>query len=253
MDYDNTPQQRLDLYLVDNEFFPSRAAAIAAIKQGCVYIDNHNVTKPAFIVRDNPDIVVQGACPWVSRGGLKLEHGLRHFGVDVADKICLDLGASTGGFSDVLLTYNAQTVYAVDVGHSQLHEKIANNPKIINLEQTPAKDLDDDIVPDEIDFLCIDVSFTSVTKVFGYVLPFLKPNADIIILCKPQFELNPKAIKKGMVKNPDDLLVAQQAVIDYLKSQAMCNIQAIDSPITGTDGNHEYLIFCQNASDNNDA
>ena len=252
MDYDNTPQQRLDLYLVDNAFFPSRAAAIAAIKQGCVYIDDILVKKPASVVRYNPDIVIKGACPWVSRGGLKLAHALSHFGVCVADKICLDLGASTGGFCDVLLAHNAQKIYAVDVGHSQLHEKIAHNPNVINLEQTPAKELDDEIVPDGIDFLCIDVSFTSVTKVFGYVLPLLQSDADIIILCKPQFELNPKAIKKGMVKNPDDLLVAQYAVIDYLKSQNMQNIQAIDSPITGTDVNHEYLIYCKNTFDNDD-
>lgn len=246
MDYDTVTKQRLDLYLVEQNFFPSRAAAIAAIKQGCVFIDNIAINKPAFIVFGTPNIKIVGACPWVSRGGVKLEHGLNHFNVDITDKICLDLGASTGGFCDVLLSRHAQKIYAVDVGHSQLHEKIANNPHIINLEQTPAKDLDTDIVPDVIDFLCVDVSFISATKVLPYVFPLLAEEAEIIILCKPQFELNPKAIKKGIVKNPEDLLIAQQSVIDFLIEYDMHAIQAIDSPITGTDGNHEYLIYCQN-------
>ena len=148
MDYDNFLKQRLDLYLVEQDFFPSRAAAIAAIKQGCIYIDNVVITKPAFIVLDKPKIDIVGACPWVSRGGLKLQHALDYFNVIVTDKICLDLGASTGGFSDVLLSRNVEKIYAVDVGHSQLHEKILNNPKVINLEQTPAKELDDDIIAD---------------------------------------------------------------------------------------------------------
>lgn len=246
MDYDTMMKQRLDLYLVEHNFFPSRAAAIAAIKQGCVYIDTMLVNKPAFTVFGIPDIQIIGACPWVSRGGLKLEHALNHFNVDVTDTICLDLGASTGGFSDVLLSRNVQKIYAVDVGHSQLHEKIASHPDVINLEQTPAKDLDDESVPDTIDFLCVDVSFISVTKVLPYVLPLLSDQAKIVILCKPQFELNPKAIKKGMVKNPDDLLIAQKCVMDFLSEHAMYAVQAIDSPITGTDGNHEYLIYCQN-------
>ncbi len=246
MDYDAILKQRLDLYLVEQDFFPSRAAAIMAVKQGCISVDGVIITKPAFIVMGTPTVTIMGACPWVSRGGLKLEHGLNHFKVDVSGKICLDLGASTGGFSDVLLAHHAEKIYAVDVGHSQLHEKIALNPKIINLEQTPAKELDTDIIPDEIDFLCVDVSFISATKVLPFVLPLLADNAQMIILCKPQFELNPKAIKKGMVKNPADLDVAKQAVMDFLTESDMHMIQAIDSPITGTDGNHEYLIYCQN-------
>ncbi|MFT6072309.1 MAG: 23S rRNA (cytidine1920-2'-O)/16S rRNA (cytidine1409-2'-O)-methyltransferase [Alphaproteobacteria bacterium] len=248
MEHEIIAKQRLDLHLVEHSHFPTRTTAIAAIKQGCVSVNGKVVIKPASTVDKHPQITVIGACPWISRGGLKLDHALNHFNIDVTDAICLDLGASTGGFCDVLLSRKCQKIYAVDVGHSQLHSKIAENPKIINLEQIPAKILDDTLVPDVIDFLCIDVSFISVTKVFDFVLPLLSPTAKIVILCKPQFELNPQAIKKGMVKEVHFLEEAKEAVLAFLESRNLANIEAIDSPITGTDGNHEYLISCCNVA-----
>jgi 23S rRNA (cytidine1920-2'-O)/16S rRNA (cytidine1409-2'-O)-methyltransferase len=246
MEAETLTKCRLDTYLVRHHYFSSRSSAIAAIKQGCVTVNQIICKKPSFIIEENSDIIIKGACPWVSRGGLKLEHALKFFNISVSDKICLDLGASTGGFCDVLLNNHCQKIYAVDVGHSQLHPIIAGNSKVVNLEKIPAKLLNDTLISDKIDFLCVDVSFISVTKVLDYIFPLLKPFANIVILCKPQFELSPKALKKGIVKEAHYHTEAKQNVIAFLESRNMHHIQVIDSPITGTDGNHEYLIYCKN-------
>lgn len=238
-------RQRLDQALVERGLAPSRARAQAMIRAGHVMVSGKVQTKPAAEVAAAEDISISGDVhPWVSRGGIKLAHALDVFALDVAGVVCLDLGASTGGFCDVLLSRGAAKIYAVDVGQGQLHEKLQGDTRIINLESTHAKDLTRALVPDAPDVLVADVSFISLTKVLPFVLPLLSASARAVLLVKPQFESSPADIGKGgIVRDEAVQAAAVTSVSDFLRAAGWQVSPAIDSPVTGGDGNREYLIY----------
>jgi len=238
-------RQRLDQALVERGLAPSRARAQTMIRAGHVMVSGKVQTKPAAEVAAAEDISISGDVhPWVSRGGIKLAHALDVFALDVAGVVCLDLGASTGGFCDVLLSRGAAKIYAVDVGQGQLHEKLRGDTRIINLESTHAKDLTRALVPDAPDVLVADVSFISLTKVLPFVLPLLSASAWAVLLVKPQFESSPADIGKGgIVRDEAVQAAAVTSVSDFLRAAGWQVSPAIDSPVTGGDGNREYLIY----------
>lgn len=235
---------RLDQALVSRGLADSRAKAQSLIREGFVLVGGAVQQKPALAVSDTDDIVVKGKLhPWVSRGGMKLAHALEVFDIGVAGKTCLDLGASTGGFTDVLLQNGAVKVFAVDVGHDQLHEKIAHDSRVVNLQCLHAKDVTTDHVPEKIDFLCVDLSFISVTKALPFVLPLLSPAARMVVLIKPQFEAGRENIGKGgIVKDEAAQKAAIESVLRFLQEQGFLLSDVIASPIDGGDGNREFLV-----------
>lgn len=232
--------------MVERGLAPSRARAQAMIRAGLVSANGQTQTKPAAEVPVDADIVISGDVhPWVSRGGIKLCHALDHFGVAVEGALCLDLGASTGGFTDVLLSCGAAHVYAVDVGRDQLHEKLRADPRVTNLEATHARDLTPAQIPKAPDLLVADVSFISLTKVLPHVLPLLADGARAVLLVKPQFESSPADIGKGgIVRSADVQAAALARVVSFMQNQKWHCAAPIDSPVTGGDGNREFLLHC---------
>lgn len=243
-------KKRLDQLVFERGLAPSRARAQAMIRAGLVTLDGQVQAKPAAEVTADSDIQVTGDVhPWVSRGGVKLAHALDSFAIDVTDTICLDLGASTGGFTDVLLTRGARQVYAVDVGRDQLHEKLCGDNRVVNLDSTHAKDLTAAQFPQPPDFLVADVSFIGLSKVLPFVLPLMAPAARAVLLVKPQFESEPADIGKGgIVRDAAVQAAALQRVVRCMQGAGWRVEPAIDSPVTGGDGNHEFLIYCVNSN-----
>lgn len=235
-------RKRADLVLVERNFFDSRAKAQAAIAAGLVKVDGRIVLKASEPVPTNALIEATPAYPYVSRGGLKLKAALEAFKIDARGAVCLDIGASTGGFCQVLLEAEASRVYAIDVGHGQLHPSIAENARIINLEGVDARKINETMIPEKIDLLVSDVSFISLKLVLPPAMPFLKPGAHLAVLIKPQFEAGPANVRKGLVK---DEAVHQTVCNDLKRFIAELGFDIIDlipSPITGGDGNREFLI-----------
>ena len=234
---------RLDQYLVLKGLAESRARAQAAIAAGLVTVDGAVAEKPAQKIGEGAAVAVAGAAhPYVSRGGVKLAAALDAFGIDPSGKTCLDLGASTGGFTDVLLRRGAAKIYAVDVGRGQLHEKIAGDPRVVNLEHTHAKDLSPQRVPEPVDVIVCDVSFISLKKALPFALMLAAPGARLAALVKPQFEVGPEGVGKGgLVKDGLAGPVADD-MARWIKTQGWDVIGVIDSPILGGDGNREFLI-----------
>jgi len=195
---------RLDKLLTEKGLTKSRQRAQALITEGKILVDGKVISKASKDISDEAKIEIVGEdIKWVSRAGLKLEKALEHWKIDVRDFVCLDIGASTGGFTDVLLSNNISKVYAVDVGHGQLDEKIKNDPHVINIEKTNARELSDKIIPEKVDFVCIDVSFISLELILPEAKRFLKEGGQIIALIKPQFEVGKKNLgKSGVVKDP---------------------------------------------------
>lgn len=237
---------RLDVYLVESGAFKSRARAQEAVKAGLVRVDGAACRKPSQPVRPGARVEVDGeAHPYVSRGGVKLEAAFGHFSFDAEGKTCLDLGASTGGFCDVLLRAGARKVYAVDVGAGQLDPSIAADPRIVNLEKTHAKDLSPALAPDPIDLLTCDVSFISLTKALPPALALCAPGARLAALVKPQFEVGRAEIGKGGLVRPGrhNAEGVAEALCAWLDRQAGWRAQGyLESPIAGGDGNREFLI-----------
>jgi len=242
-------RRRADLVLVERDLVTSRQKARALIQNGAVTCDGKPVQKPSQLVQHDADFHVdKTALRWASRGGLKLEHALETFGLpSLSGKICLDLGASTGGFTDVLLSYGAGFVYAVDVGQGQLAAHLVTDKRVKNLEKTHAKELSDELVPQALDLVVCDVSFISVTKALGPALSLVRPGGWLVCLIKPQFEAGRAALGKGgVVKTVEDRARAIELVRSFLKTQMGWQVSpVIESPITGPDGNHEYLIAAQ--------
>lgn len=242
-------RKRADLVLVERGLVPSREKARALIRDGAVTCEGHVLTKPGQLVSaDSCFDMDTSALRWVSRGGLKLEHALKTFALpSVEDMTCLDLGASTGGFTDVLLSYGAGLVYSVDVGHGQLAPHLAADPRVISLEKTNARDLNGALLPRPLDLVVCDVSFISVTKALGPALSLVRPGGCLVSLIKPQFEAGRAALGKGGVvrdaaaREHSIELVRQFLITD--QGWRVCGLT--DSPITGPDGNHEYLIYAQ--------
>ncbi len=237
--------RRLDVVLVETGAFPTRARAQAAVKAGLVRVNGAIETKPAAGIADGEEVAVDGDVhPYVSRGGVKLEAALDAFGIDPAGAVCLDLGASTGGFCDVLLRRNAAKIYAVDVGSGQLHPRIASDPRVVNLEKTHAKDLTRALILDPIRLLVCDLSFISLRKALPPAMALTVIGARAAVLVKPQFELGREKIGKGGIVAASDMEAS--AMLEEVKvwfERAGWRVDdAIESPIAGGDGNREFLL-----------
>jgi 23S rRNA (cytidine1920-2'-O)/16S rRNA (cytidine1409-2'-O)-methyltransferase len=235
-------RQRADLALVERGFFDSRAKAQEAIAAGTVSIDGRVLRKPSAPIGAEARIEAAPPYPWVSRGGVKLEAALDAFGFDPAGAICLDVGASTGGFTDVLLARGADKVYAIDVGHGQLHPRLRDDARIILHEGQDTRRLKPAAFAEPPTFIACDVSFISLALVLPPVLALAAKQARLVCLIKPQFEVGPAHVVKGIVK---DSLARQEACarIEALLGDAGWQTAGlIESPIQGADGNREYLI-----------
>jgi 23S rRNA (cytidine1920-2'-O)/16S rRNA (cytidine1409-2'-O)-methyltransferase len=238
-------KMRLDQVLVERSLVTTRSRARDLIKRGCVMLSGEVAQKAGQAVTPADEIAVaDGANPYVSRAGLKLDAALDAFGFSADGCTALDIGASTGGFSDVLLQGGARRVYAVDVGHGQIHPTIAGDARVVNLERTDARSLTRDRVPDPIDAIVSDVSFISLTKALGPALGLAAPGCWLVALIKPQFELDPSALGKGgIVKSAADHDRAIAKVRRWLEGQPGWQIlDIVDSPILGGSGNREFLM-----------
>jgi 23S rRNA (cytidine1920-2'-O)/16S rRNA (cytidine1409-2'-O)-methyltransferase len=238
-------KKRLDQLLVDRGLVETRARAQAVIMAGLVYSGERKLDKPGTPLADDIALELRGQDhPWVSRGGLKLDKGLTQFGIDVAGLTGLDVGASTGGFSDVLLTRGAAKVYAVDVGHGQLAWKLRTDPRVVVLERTNARHLTAEQVPDPVDIVVCDASFIGLEVVLPAALARTRPGAWLVALIKPQFEVGKGRVGKGGVVREPEL---HQEVCDridaWLSAQPGWTVLGItESPILGPEGNKEFLI-----------
>lgn len=238
-------KQRLDVYLAENGFAKSRSEAQSLIKSGNVFVDSKAATKSGESVSGDEKIEIRGErCAYVSRGGLKLEKAVKVFDIDLTEKVCMDIGASTGGFTDCMLKCGAKAVYAVDVGRGQLDKSLIDDKRVINMEQTNIRYLDCGLLDDEIDFFSVDVSFISLTQVLPKVFEFLSNTASGVCLIKPQFEAGRENIgKKGVVRDPEIHRAVIQKVFDFAQNIGFV-ISALDfSPIKGPEGNIEYLMY----------
>lgn len=238
-------KKRIDLILLEKKIAITRSKAQAMIMDGKIFINNIKVLKNSEMYNSDVEVISKNLHPdWVSRGAIKLLHALDYFNIDVTDLKCLDLGASTGGFTEVLLSKNASKIYSVDVGTNQLHEKLKNNAKIINIPNTNARYLSKQIFPDFLDVIVCDVSFISMKKVIEPSLIFLEKKFGIIIgLIKPQFESEKKEIKRGVIRDPN---IHERICNDYRDwFSKVCNMRVLGvtpSPIKGPSGNIEFLI-----------
>ncbi|WP_293989038.1 TlyA family RNA methyltransferase [Sphingomonas sp.] len=237
-------KQRIDQLLVDRGLVESRTRAQALIMAGLVFAGGRKVAKPGEQVAEDAAVEVKGRDhPWVSRGGIKLAHGLDHFGWDVAGAMAIDVGSSTGGFTDVLLSRGAARVYAVDSGTNQLAWKLRQDERVIVHEQTSARVLTDAHIPEPADLIVCDASFIGLAKVLEVPLRFARPGARLLALIKPQFEAGRDEVGKGgVVRDP----VIHQRVCDevaaWLTTQGWAVEGVTQSPITGPEGNIEFLI-----------
>nr|WP_313632413.1 TlyA family RNA methyltransferase [Brevundimonas naejangsanensis] len=240
---------RIDQLLVARGVFDSRARARAAIEAGLVKADGRTVAKPSEKVAEDAVIEAEAAHRWVGRGALKLERALDLWPVAVDGRVVLDVGTSTGGFTEVCLDRGAARIFAVDVGTGQLHPSVADDPRVINLEKTDARDLTPEIITEAPSLIVCDASFISLLKVLPAALELAAPEADLITLVKPQFEAEgPKAVgKKGVVKDPEAHAAAVTKVRDWLEECGWTVREVADSPITGGDGNVEFLLWAQKA------
>ena len=234
--------RRADIALVEQGFFASRAKAREAIEAGLVTLDSRPVTKPSEPVAEGAKLEATAPYPWVSRGGVKLAAALDAFGIDVKGKSALDIGASTGGFSHVLLSRGAAHVTCVDVGHGQLHPLIAGDERVSSLEKRDARALTSDDLPGRPVIIACDVSFISLTLILPKILPLAAQRAEAALLVKPQFEVGPELAKKGIVRDDAARKAACEKIAALVKQLGWEVIGLIDSPIQGGDGNREYLL-----------
>jgi len=240
-------KKRLDLILVEREFFETREKAKREIMAGNVIVNEQVVIKAGTMFKDNDElnIRVKDKLKYVSRGGLKLEKAIKAWDLDFSDKLVLDIGASTGGFTDCALQNGARRVYSVDVGKNQLDWKLRNDEKVVSLEEMHIKDLkEEDIENKKVDFIVIDVSFISLTKVIPYFKKFLVQSGKIVMLVKPQFEVGREKIgRNGVVENEEYHNEAIKKIISFSKDEGYELIGVEDSPIKGAKGNKEFLML----------
>lgn len=240
-----TPKKRLDLVMVERGLAPSRQRAKALIMAGKILVDNQPMDKPGSPVPDGAKILVKGQdLPYVSRGGLKLEAALLAMQLDVSDLICLDIGASTGGFTDCLLQHGAKFVYAVDVGYGQLAWSLRQDRRVACIERCNIRHMPTDKIPDLIDLVTIDVSFISLKLVVPQALRFLKSDGLVLGLIKPQFEVGKgKVGKGGVVREPELITEVIQDLTRFFQEDLELKVGPIvPSPILGPKGNQEYII-----------
>ena len=238
-------KKRLDQLLVDRGLAPSREKAKALIMAGQVYVQNQKSDKPGTSYTEAVEIEVRGSgLAYVSRGGLKLEKAMRVFPIRLQDKTAMDIGASTGGFTDCMLQNGASKVYAIDVGYGQFAWKLRNDERVVCLEKTNVRYVTHEQVPDEGDFASIDVSFISLTKVLPAVLGVLGEKGQLVCLIKPQFEAGREKVgKKGVVRDSSVHREVIEMIVEYVRTQRLGILGLDFSPIKGPEGNIEYLIY----------
>lgn len=237
-----TARQRADRLLVARGLFESRARAQAAIEAGLVTANGAQVRKPSEEISDDAVITAQPAHPWVSRGGVKLSGALARYPIDIADHVCLDVGASTGGFTEVLLSEGAALVFAVDVGRSQLHPSLHNHPKIVSLEETDIRSFEGRRLDARPDIVVMDVSFISLKLVLPVALSLAAAPMHLLALIKPQFEAPRGAIKKGIVRDEAVHRTVCDDIASFAETLGCTDIDIFPSSIAGGDGNREFFI-----------
>ena len=237
-------KERLAVLLVNRGLAASREKAKAVIMAGIVYVDGQKEDKAGATFADTVNIEVRGnTLKYVSRGGLKLEKAMSHFGLSLEGKVCMDVGASTGGFTDCMLQNGAVMVYSIDVGHGQLDWKLRNDPRVVCMERTNIRYVTPEDIGEPASFVSIDVSFISLTKVLTPVRELLTENGEIVCLIKPQFEAGREKVgKKGVVRDPKVHLEVIRAVMDFASSIGFEILHLEFSPIKGPEGNIEYLL-----------
>ena len=231
--------------MVEKGLVPSREKAQALIMIGGVKVNGQVMRKPGQKIREDALIeILQPPCPYVSRGGIKLEGAIKGFGINMEGKVCLDVGASTGGFTDCLLQHGAKRVYAVDVGWGQLHWKLRNDPRVICLEKRNIRYLPKEEIPEEVDLVTIDTSFISLKLVIPAVLKFLKEKAEILALIKPQFEVGKGEVGKGgVVRDSEKHKRVIEEIRIFSQNLGLHPVGVIESPILGPKGNKEFFIY----------
>jgi 23S rRNA (cytidine1920-2'-O)/16S rRNA (cytidine1409-2'-O)-methyltransferase len=240
---------RIDQTLIERGFFESRERAQRAIMAGEVRVGEQPITKPATMIDIDALISVAEPPQFVSRGATKLSGALDFFKIDVRDKVALDIGASTGGFTDCLLQRDATKVFAVDVGRGQLAWKIRNDPRVVVLEKVNARFLSNEQIPQFVDVCVIDVSFISLTLILPRAFELITPDGVILALIKPQFELQRKDVGRGgIVREPALREKAQQKIVNFVKEADYRVVGLVPSAITGTDGNQEFFICIRKRS-----
>ena len=240
-----TTRMRADRLLVERGLFESRAKAQAAIAAGGVTADGAPVAKLSAEIAVDAVLLGAPAHPWVSRGGVKLAAALDHFGFAPAGRVGLDIGASTGGFTEVLLARGARRVYAADVGRGQLHPRLCNRPEIVSLEATDIRNLDQARLAERPDFVTVDVSFISLKLVLPPALALAAPGVHLVALIKPQFETGGHDLKKGIVRDPAVHAAVCDDIAAFLRSLGCAQIKTFPSPIAGSDGNREFFVGAQ--------
>ncbi|MDD5434246.1 MAG: TlyA family RNA methyltransferase [Nitrospira sp.] len=237
---------RLDKRLVDLGLVPTRQQAISIILSGNVYVNGLQSDKAGRLVPEDAEIIVKAQMPYVSRGGLKLESAIQAFNLNLSEKIAIDIGASTGGFTDCLLQHGVKKVYAVDVGYGQLHWKLRNDPRVVNLEKTHILKLDWELIKDPIDIATADLSFISVTNVLPVLWNHLPSFTVVIVLVKPQFEVGRGEVGKGgIVRDMDKIQKAVSKVKEFAEVVGFKVKGLIPSPVLGQKGNREYLLYLE--------
>lgn len=244
-------KERLDVMLVNRGLATSREKAKVIIMSGIVYVDGQKEDKAGSMFEEKVNVEVRGTTlKYVSRGGLKLEKAMTHFGVQPQGKVCMDVGSSTGGFTDCMLQNGAVKVYAVDVGHGQLDWKLRNDPRVVCMEKTNIRYVTPDDIEDKIGLSSIDVSFISLTKVLGPVKALLTDDGQVVCLIKPQFEAGREKVgKKGVVREKNTHLEVIRKVMEFASEIGFEILNLEFSPIKGPEGNIEYLLHLQNHTD----
>jgi len=230
---------------VEKGLAPTREKAQALIMSGLVLVDGKTADKPGQRIKENAKVEIKEPFRYVSRGGYKLEHALEKLGLSVEGFTVLDVGASTGGFTDCLLQRGAKRVYAVDVGRAQMDQKLRQDPRVVLYEETDARELTEKHIPEKVDLITMDVSFISSKKLLPVVVKFLKEEGFLLVLVKPQFELLPKFVKKGVVKDDEKKVQAVLDVANFLKGLGFSVLRVIKAKPRGTKGNEEFFLFAK--------
>ena len=238
-------KKRLDVAVFEKGFAETRTKAQAFVMGGSVFVNGEVCYKPGILIEENDLIEVKNTNPFVSRGGLKLQSALNALNIDVAGFIGLDIGASTGGFTDCMLQSGAVKVYAVDVGTGQLHYKLRQDPRVINIENVNFRYFDNALIPEAIDFATIDVSFISLDKILQPTYKAIKQGGRVLAMIKPQFELDPSEVKKGVVRDENLRQKAIKKIKDFALSLGFKIISEADSGLKGPKGNLEHFVLLE--------
>ncbi len=242
---------RLDLYLFENGFTESREKAKALIMSGIVYVNDQKELKPGRDIKVDDTVEVRGSTlKYVSRGGLKLEKAMQEFPIELKDSVCMDIGASTGGFTDCMLQNGAKKVYSIDVGYGQLAWKLRSDERVVNLERTNFRYVTHEQIPEDIDFASVDVSFISLKIILPVMYELLKADGEAVCLIKPQFEAGREKVgKKGVVRDVNVHTEVIENIVSFAASQKFTVSGLSYSPVKGPEGNIEYLIYLKKSNE----